>query len=115
MNNFNELQFDSDGKVTQAPSWATDTLVHFLQVDIQRSPSYCAELLTIISKVRKGDLASWGGVGNAYDLEIGPDGVSLQAEWESDPIEIRLSLAQFETAVASWREYLHKAKVNPDQ
>lgn len=115
MTNECEICFSADGSLLSSPIWLDSTIAHFIQVDIQKSPSYCVELLGIVRKIRSGELASWGGVGNAYNIEVGAEGVVIQEEWTDHPSVARLTLGQFESAVAAWHAHLQSQGVNPDQ
>ena len=110
-----EICFGDDGILLSSPIWLDGTIVNFIRTDIQRSPSYCLELLGVIRKIRTGELSSWGGVGNAYDIEIGVEGVVIREEWADHPSVARLSLDQLESTIVAWHAYLQSQGINPDQ
>lgn len=87
-----------------------DRIVAYLTVDIQKSPTWSAELMQKIYEVRTGILSSWERPGNAYCLYIYPEYVEIEDDYtdETDKI-ITVPIATFAAAVEAWQ-----AKVSRD-
>jgi hypothetical protein len=74
----------------------------FLESDVQGSVAVARELLDTLDRVETGALDRWEGTGNAHTLTITPEGAVIEPEFEPEPRELRLSLADLRAALSGW-------------
>ncbi len=79
-------------------------VAEFLTIDIQQSPQWTQELIDKIEAIATGKLDRWERNGNAFYLELSPDGAAIEdVVDETSPIQT-VSLDEFRAAVLAWRE-----------
>jgi hypothetical protein len=87
---------------------ACEGLAAFLEQDVQNDQEFCRSLLAAIREIERGDQSEWSGTGNAHDVRITADGVSIENLWLDNVSPCTLSLAQFREAVETWRSFLER-------
>jgi len=78
------------------------SIAAYFEQDIQFSLHSVALIEDAISKIEKGTLNKWEGTGNAFTLQITPELVLVQNEFEND-LSSTLSLEDFRKALESWQ------------
>ena len=76
----------------------------YLESDIQDCIEECDELLEICDKVEKGQLNSWGGCGNANEINIEQDNVTIEVMFVGEKVTI--SLNDYRIAIETWKNFL---------
>jgi hypothetical protein len=83
-----------------------DLLRLFLESDVQGSVASARDLLDALDRVETGALDRWERTGNAHTLTITPQGAVIEPEFEPEPRELRLSLADLRAALCGWIDWI---------
>lgn len=84
---------------------AHDLITAYLVIDIQKNPQWAEELLRKTREVKSGRIPSWERIGNAYWLRLFPDHVEIDEDYAEESGEaVKISINDFEAAVAAWYE-----------
>ena len=97
-----ETPFNWSGQRSQDP--AHRRVAEFLTIDIQQSPQWARELMEKIEAIEAGELDSWERNGNAFYLELSPDGAAIEDAVDETSAIQRVSLDEFRAAVLAWIE-----------
>ena len=86
-----------------------EILAAFLQSDVQGDAESARALLAEIGAAERGDTPQPGGVGNAFSITIGADGVTLRNAVVEDAVPERYSLGELRAALKGWMAAIERA------
>lgn len=103
-----QLQFywDAAGDPRATCEGPGEVVAGFLESDLQGSIASAHEVLRALDSVESGDIPEWERTGNAYTLELNPEGATFWNEMNEDAEPYTLSLAQTRQVVADWVSFL---------
>jgi|WetSurMetagenome_2_1015567.scaffolds.fasta_scaffold00923_7 hypothetical protein len=97
---------DIDGNPRVESELPFKVLGSFLSEDIQDSPAACREILEVITRLTRGELADWRRVGNAHVLSLSGDEAVIESLFGKGAKPCRLSLEVFRESVEGWLLFL---------
>lgn len=102
-----------EGRARPGTGQHGETLASFLQSDVQGDLAGARALLTEIAAAERGEAPQPGGIGNAFSIAIGADGVLIGNAMIEDARPERYDLAEFGQALAAWIAAIERAHHKP--
>lgn len=104
-NNMYRLYLDHMNGATLEGDEFPYQLPAFLEQDVQSSNN-ANNKLRALDEVERGLVPSWGGVGNAFDLQITKGKVTIECEFSLEYGIAEMTVEDFRKWLTIWRDFL---------
>ena len=104
--------FDKDGNPKARGPVAEKMLMNFLETDVQGSDHICRDLMDDLTAIEDESDDSREFIGNAHQVLISPDGVTMtqiataDADPESEPMAYKMAFKHFREVLEDWEAFI---------
>lgn len=102
-----------EGRARPGTGRRGEILASFLQSDVQGDLAGARALLAEIAAAERGEAPQPGGIGNAFSIAIGAEGVVIRNAVVEDARPERYDFAELRLAFAAWIAAIERARRNP--
>ena len=96
------MHIDASGYPRAVFETPFETLGSFLEEDVQRSPTYCRQLIQQCEDFKNGCPTGTDGVGNAHRFVIGKDYVHISCAFPDAFQPCQLTTSEFKQVLILW-------------
>ena len=83
-----------------------EALAHFLESDVQRSTTFCLEILAAIEAVGEGRLRDWTRTASTHTLTLSLEGAQIEPDFDEASEPGHVSLSDLSETVTRWIVFL---------